>query len=272
VALYLNEANVLKGSLLSSGIQKAIGTLSAGIKLQFQMENGATEEQAMSRIMPVQLRAVVLFNPFISYSYFLTFCLLPVMLLVFVLLGSVYTLGNELQYGLGPEWLEAADNNICVALAGKLLPYTFLFYCLAMVINLILFRYLGLPLRGNLHVILVSEFLLIISYQFIAIFLVGITANLRLGISLGSAYSMLAITYSGLTFPIFGMPAFPQAFAHIFPFTYWLKIFISQTLRGEPVSNGIIPMYAFFAFMLLGITCIPRLKTLLKTEKYWGKL
>ena len=90
--------------------------------------------------------------------------------------------------------------------------------------------------------------------------------------SVASAYSMLAITFSGLSFPVFGMPAFGQAFSAIFPFSYWLRILISQSLRGEPTVNGIVPMIALVAFMILGVLFIPRLKQMLLNEKRWGKI
>jgi ABC-2 type transport system permease protein len=271
VVLYLNNANVVKAGLINSGVRKALSTLSAEIKLNKQLQQGKTQRQAIARIMPVQLHSVVLFNPFISYSYFLTLGLMPIVLIVFTLLGTTHAIGSELLRGSGPKWLAAANGNIIYALCGKILPYTIIFSIIAVFMNIILFHNLGLPLNGKLHIILISEILLIISYQFLSIFLLGLFSNLRLSLSLGSAYSMLALTYSGLTFPVTAMPAFGQAFAHIFPFTYWLKIFVSQTLRGEPVANSIAPMYAMLAFVVLGIMFVPRLKHLLLNKEHWGK-
>lgn len=196
---------------------------------------------------------------------------MPIVLIVFTLLGTTHAIGTELLRGTGPKWLAEANGNIIYALIGKILPYTLIFSIIAVFMNVILFYNLGLPLNGKLHIILISEFLLILSYQFFAIFLLGLFSNLRLCLSLGSAYSMLALTYSGLTFPIAGMPAFGQAFAAVFPFTYWLKIFVSQSLRGEPTANSIAPMYALWAFIILGILFIPRLKHLLLNKEHWGK-
>ncbi len=272
VNVYLNNINLIKSGLLSSGIQKALGTLSAGIKVQALMQKGLVQQQAITQAMPVNLRPVILFNPYTSYSYYLTFGFLPVMLIVFTLLGSIYAIGTELQYKTCKIWLNLADDNILTALAGKLLPYTIMYSVMAMFMNLILFNRLGLPLKGNLAIILGSEFLMIISYQALAVFFVGLTSNLRLSLSIGSAYTMLALTFSGLTFPIFGMPAIAQSFAHVFPFTYWIQIFIGQSLRGEPAINGVIPLAAFFVFIILGLLLVPRLKYLLETEKFWGKI
>lgn len=271
IVLFLNNANVVKAGLMNSGIRKALSTLSSGIKLKKQLQQARNQKEVMARIMPIKINSFVLFNPFISYSYFLTLGLMPIILIVFTLLGTTHAIGSELLRGSGPKWLAVADGNIIFALTGKVLPYTFIFTILAMMMNVILIQQLGLPIHGKLHIILVSEFILIVSYQFLAIFFLGLFSNLRLSLSIGSAYCMLALTYSGLTFPESGMPAFGQAIAGIFPFTYWLKIFIGQTLRGEPAAYGIYPMYTMLAFIVLGIMFIPRLKHLLENEHHWGK-
>lgn len=272
VALYLNNANVVKGGLLNSGIRKALGTLSAGIKLQIQMKTGMTQDQALTQVMPVQLRQVLLFNPYTSYSYYLSAGLLPVILIVFVLLGSLYVMGEELYHGTGKTWIKAAEGSFSWALAGKLVPYTLIYILMAMVMNLILFRFLGMPLRGNYHIIFISEVLLILSYQSFAIMLLALTSNMRLSLSLGSAYSMLALTYSGLTFPIMGMSHLGQVIAGAFPFTYWIKILISQSLRGEPAANAIWLMFSLWIFILLGLLFVPLLKYMLMNKKRWGKI
>src|SRR5208283_3424070 len=114
----------------------------------------------------------------------------------FILFGTLYALGTELHYGTAPEWLETAGSNIFTALTGKLIIYTVLFCFLVMLMDLILFKILGLPLNGNFPLILAGEFLMILSYQFMAVFILSLTRNLRLALSLASAYTMLALTYA----------------------------------------------------------------------------
>jgi ABC-2 type transport system permease protein len=152
-----------------------------------------------------------------------------------------------------------------------MLPYTLIFSILAMLMNIMLFRLMGMPVQGSLGYILAGEFLMIISYQFVAVLLLGLTANMRLSLSLGSAYCMLALTYCGLTFPAFGMPAFAQTLSKAFPFTYYVQILVGQSLRGEPAWHAVIPLLIFFIFILVGAAFIPRLKFLLLNEKYRGK-
>jgi ABC-2 type transport system permease protein len=272
VALYINNTNIIKGSLLNSGIQKALSTLSAGIKLQKHLQDGETEDQAMAQILPVQMHSDILFNPFTSYAYFITLILLPVMLTVFTFFGTLYAIGSELQYGTGAQWLTTADNSIIIALAGKLLPYTLCYCAVATCMNLDLFYFLGLPLRGSLGVLVLSEFLLVLSYQAMAIVFITLTKNMRLALSLASAYTMLAITYAGFTFPVFGMPVVAQVFSRIFPVTYWVGIFSGQSLRAEPLSNSFSAMNYLVGFIVFGCLFIPRLKFVLRNEKYWWKI
>jgi ABC-2 type transport system permease protein len=83
---------------------------------------------------------------------------------------------------------------------------------------------------------------------------------------------MMALTFSGLTFPQFAMPEVAKGFSYLFPFTYWVKIFISQAIRGEEVVHALIPMAFFVLFILLSVSFLPRLKRVLKEERYWGKV
>ncbi len=273
VIAFINNVNVVKGGLLYSGLFRTISTISAGIKLNMVVKSGAIlPEQAMAQVMPVRMNTHILFNPFANYSYFLTTSLLPIMLIVFSLFGSIYAFGIELKEGTGPEWLKTAHESITIAIAGKMFPYTILFMAQACLMNYLIYNYLGTPIRGSLGILLLSEFIMILSYQFVAILFLALTRNLRLSLSLGSAYSMMALTFSGLTFPTMGMPLIAKIYSYIFPFTYWLKIFISQSLRGEPVLNTIYSLCSMVVFILISMLFVKRYKKELLDEKYWGHI
>lgn len=270
IALYINNTNVVKGGMLQSGLHEALATTSGGVKLQMSMKKGATLHQAKAEVLPVRLDKHALFNPFVSYSYFLTVGILPVMLIVFTLLGALYALGVELKDGTGQELLEISGDSVVTAITAKLLPYLLLFMVDAMVMNLILFRYMGTPIHGSLTIILLSEFIMVVAYLLLAVFLLAVTANMRLSLSLAGAYTMMSLTFSGLTFPRFGMPIVAQLFSAIFPFTFWLEIFMGQTLRGEAPINAVYPLYIFMIFITMGLLSFPKFKKILQNEKYWG--
>ncbi|MBI9055834.1 MAG: ABC transporter permease [Bacteroidales bacterium] len=271
IAVYINNSNVVKGGVIKGGLYKTLSTVSAGIKVQTQLKKGYTQGQAISRAVPINLNTHLLFNPYTNYSYFLTLGLLPLMAVVFIFLGSVYVLGIELKESTAKELLKTAEGSATVAITGKLLPYTLLFFINVMVMNLVLFSVLGTPLNGNLTIIILSELLLIIAYQMLAVLFLNITANMRLSLSLGSAYTMMALTFSGLTFPTMAMPLIAKVFSWIFPYTFWLKIFVGQSIRNEPLFEIIPYIIILVAFILSGVLSFKGMKKKLSDSKYWGK-
>ena len=271
IAVYINNTNVVKGGAVKSGLYKTLSTISAGIKVQTYIKKGLTEDQAIAKSVPININTHLLFNPFTNYSYFLTLGILPLMAVVFIFLGSVYALGQELKNSTAGELYKTAEESVTVAITGKLLPYTFLFFINMMVMNLILFSFLGTPLRGSLIAILFSELLLIIAYQLLAVLFLNLTSNMRLSLSLGSAYTMMALTFSGLTFPTMAMPLIAKIFSWIFPYTFWLKILLSQSLRNEPIIEIIPQLIVLILFIFSGILSFKGMKRKLSESKYWGK-
>ncbi len=272
VVLYVDNTNIVSGGLITKGMHAVFSELSQSMKIKYYMKNGKSEMQAKALSKPIKTHTHMLFNPYGNYSYFLLLGLLPLMMLVFVLLNSLYSIGTELKYGTAKEVMEITNNSIRIALLGKLLPYTIIFSLHLGVMNYLLFRFINIPVRGNFHVILLSEIVLIITHQFIAVFLASVTANLRLSLSLGSAYSMMAFTFSGLTFPYEGMTKIAQLFTNIFPLKFWLQTFLGQTLRGETLTSGVSNLIVVLGFFVIGMLFIPLLKRRYLNEKNYGRI
>ena len=272
MALYVDNTNIVTGGLLQSGISQAVKTLSANIEVQKLMKQGIQEEAAKASAMPVNLKKHILFNPYGSYSYFLLTGLLPLMGVVFVFLTTTYAFGAELRDGTGAELLEKARGSVRMAVIAKMLPYTIVYMMNMLIINYILFQYVDIPLRGNHAMIIIGELFMIAAYQMMALFLVTLTSNLRLSLSLGSAYTMMALTFAGLTFPFDGMPLIARIFSFIFPFRFWLEGFLSQTLRGEGIIYTIPQIYSMMAFIVIGLLSLPFLKRRLAEKQFYGKI
>ena len=268
LALYINNTNVVKGGVIQSQMVTTLATISGGIKVQTMVKKGIPPAEAMAKALPIRQDVHLLFNPYGNYAYFLMMGLLPLLAVVFIFLGSAYTIGIEMKEGTGTDWLQAAENSTTVALIGKLIPYLILFFADLMVMNILLIRVMGTPLKGALGAILLSEILLILAYQAMALLFLTFTANLRLTLSLGSAYTMMALTFSGLTFPAMGMALIARVFSWIFPYTFWLKVFLSQSMRGEPLHEVILPLLLMVPFILLGIVAFPFFKKRLNDERW----
>ncbi len=271
VSVYINNINVVSGGVLKASIQKTLTTFSTGVKLQIQMKKGYTEQQALERVMPIRFDTHVLFNPYINYSYFLTLGLIPLMVVIVCFLGTLYAFGSEIKEKTAKNLMNTANQNIFVAVIGKMLPHTFIYLLNMMVVSLVMIYKIGLPMHGNIWIITLSEIALIFAYQAIALIFIAITSNMRLSLSLGSAYTMMAFTFAGLTFPTFAMPKIAEWFSYIFPYSYWLKIFMNETLRTVPRVHLTQHFLGLLIFILLSGLFFKKLKRVFTEEKYWGK-
>ena len=269
---YVSGTNITVNGLLSKDIQTAVTTFSAGIQLQLLTKQGLTERQAMAQLMPVRFDRHVLFNPYINYGYYLAPSFLPMMLLIFVVLTTVFSIGTELKNSTAREWLRTADDSMGAALLGKTLPVTVGMFLLSLAMFVIIFKVVGTPLNGSLAIILTGTLLFIMSYQAISVLIVSLLANLRLSLSIGGGYSVLAFTFSGLTFPIMAMWEPMQWLSRLFPFTYYTDLFVDQMLRGAPVVCSLPDLGWMSLFVVLPLLCLPRLKRVCTEQKFWGRL
>jgi len=268
LVLYLNNTNVVKGGVIQSQMLTTLSTLSAYIKVQGMIKRGEQPDVAIQKAVPIKPDVHLLFNPYGNYAYFLVMGLLPLLAVVFIFLGTAYAIGIEMKENTQTAWIQTAENSITVAIIGKLIPYILLFFVNLMVMNILLIRVMGTPLNGSFGMILFSEFVLILAYQAMAVLFLAFTVNLRLTLSLGSAYTMMALTFSGLTFPAMGMVLIARIFSYIFPYTFWLKIFLSQSLRGEPIHEVIEPLLCLLTFIVMGVLAFPTFKRRL-TDELW---
>ena len=123
VVAYINGLNLVKNGMLNRDIQTVVMTFSSGIQIQTLMKQGISEKEAYDLMMPIYFEKHILFNPFSNYEYYLLPSFLPLMLMLFTLLTTIFTIGVELKNSTAREWLATGGGNMLVALAGKLAPY-----------------------------------------------------------------------------------------------------------------------------------------------------
>ena len=269
---YISGTNISVNGLLSKDIQTAVTTFTAGVQLQVLMKQGLTQRQAMAQLMPVRFDRHVLFNPHINYGYYLSPSFMPMMLMIFAMLVTIFAIGTELKAGTAREWLDTAGGSVFAALVGKMLPLVVMMLLMTLMMFLILFKIVGVPLNGSLTALLFGCMLFVLAYMAIGVLIVTLLSNLRLSLSIGGGYSVLAFTFSGLTFPMMAMYPWVQAFSKIFPFTFYTDIFIDQALRGAPVVDSLWDMGYIALFIILPMLCLPRLRKICSDEKYWGRM
>lgn len=272
VDAYVTGSNITANGLLSKDIQTAVTTFAAGVQIQLLTKQGLTERQAMAQLMPVRFMKHVLFNPYINYGYYLSPSFMPMMLLIFTIMATIFTVGVELKRSTAGEWFATARGSVMAAVTGKLLPVTTVMMLVAVAMFVILFNIVGVPLNGSMAMLLAGSLLFVLSYQAIGILIVAVLANMRLALSIGGGYSVLAFTFSGLTFPIMAMSPAMQMLSRCFPFTYYTELIVDQALRGAPAIYSATDLCCISLFILLPMLSLPRLRRICTEEKYWGKL
>lgn len=272
VGAYVNGVNLTKNGILSKDIQTVLVSFSSGIQAQKLVTQGVSEVEAANLMMPVYFERHVLFNPYVNYAYYLLPSFLPVMLMMFILITTIYSIGTELKNGTAPQWLETANDNVLTALAGKLMPYTIIFVALTFMKDTILFQYFSIPLRGSIWMLTAAGIVYVLAYQALGVFLISWLSNMRLALSIGGGYSVLAFTFSGLTFPFLAMGKFMSAVGFIFPLTFYTEIFVDQAMRGAPVANSLQYLAYMMIFMLLPFMMLGRIRKISTDEKFWGRV
>ena len=271
VPVFVNGTNLLVSSLLQKDIKTAVLTFSAGIEINKLTATGKSESEAYQLSMPVALKQHILFNPYISYAYYLLPGFMPMMLLFFVILSSVFAIGIELKKGTARYWLSSSGWRIFTAVTAKLLPYTLLFLALALLMNVVMFRFFGVPLQGSVPVLAAANVLFVLAYQWMGVLFILLFDNLRLALSIAAGYSVLAFTFSGLTFPFIAMNPEVALLGNLFPMTFYMNTFMDQAMRGAPVAHSVPYLLTLCLFIFVPMLFLKRLGKLCRYEKYWGK-
>lgn len=272
VIYYDSGTNVSTNSLSAKGVQTAITSFGVGVELQRAEMTGVMPNEAVAQVMPIGFLTYGLFNPWLNYAYYIAPCFLVMILIITAMLSTIYTVGTELRYATSVEWLRSANGSLIAALIGKLSPTTFALWLLALFVGMLIFGIFGAPMQGSWVVLVVGTISLVMAYQAVALFVLALTASFRLSLSLGGGYSVLAFTFSGVTFPTIAMLSAVQPFTMLFPYTYFMQLYIDQAVRGSAWWLSVQDVAAMLLFCLLPLLVLGRLKRVAINRKYWGRL
>ena len=272
VIYYDSGTNISANSLSAKGVHTAVTSFGVGVALQRADIGGTMPDVAMAQVMPIGFTTYGLFNPWLNYAYYIAPCFWVMVLIIAAMLSTIYAVGSELRYGTSVEWLRSANGSLVGALIGKLLPITSALWLLALVVGVMMFAVFGAPMQGSWIMLVVGTMALVAAYQAVALFVVAATASFRLSLSLGGGYSVLAFTFSGITFPTMAMFSEVQPFTMLFPYTYFMRLYIDQAVRGSAWWLSMQDIAAMLLFCLLPLLALGRLKKVSVTRKFWGRL
>ena len=252
ISYYYNMASVMSGSLLMKDL-KTISTLgSAGVGQATMRAKGYTQEQITSFLQPIRINLHQVANPWTNYNTYLSTVLVPGVMMLFMFMISAYSLGMELKFGRGKEWLQKADNRIVVAILGKFLPQAVVFLSLIFFYEFYMYGIMHFPHQGDLWDIILLSLLEVFGSIGFGVFAFGLMPSLRMSMSICSLWAVLSFSLAGFTFPVMGMDSPLQSLSWLFPLRHYYMLY------QITVFNGFSLIDAWFHFVaLVGFTLLP---------------
>lgn len=268
ISYYYHNGFLIAGGLMQNDLTLILHTLSSGINIQKREAKSQDEKFIMAQVQPIQLNTHQLFNPTANYSVYISTIVLPIMLQLFILMITVYSIGIEIKERTSREWLKLAGKSITIGLIGKMLPYTIVFFIIMMFQNFMLYKVMMIPMQTGIGWLMLSSLLFVLAYQAIGVFCIGLLPLMRHALNMSAFYGILALTLCGFSFPVESMPVVFQYWAGGFPVRHYMHIFQSQILAGFEVRYAIMSYLFLAIFKLLPLTIINRLKSALIYQNF----
>ena len=260
ISYYYNMASVMSGSLLMRDL-KTISTLgSAGVGQATMRAKGYTQEQITAFLQPIRINLHQVANPWTNYNTYLSTVLVPGVMMLFMFMISAYSLGMELKFGRGKEWLNMADNRIVVAILGKFLPQAIVFLSLIFFYEFYIYGVMHFPHQGDLWDIILLSLLEVFGSIGFGIFAFGLTPSLRMSMSICSLWAVLSFSMAGFTFPVMGMDSPLQSLSWLFPLRHYYMLYQITVFNGFPLINAWFHLVALVGFVLLPWFVVMKIK------------
>ena len=196
---------------------------------------------------PVEVRTTVWYNPDLISAYFMIPGVIGMILFAITSILTATAIVRERERGT-IEQLIVTPIRPWELVVGKILPYAILAFVNTLEVLAIGHWWFGVPIRGDLGLILACSGLLLLSGLGIGLFASTI-ANTQQEAMLTVWMTLLpSIFLSGFFFPLEAMPVVLRWISHIVPLRYYLVIIRSLLLKGVGVAalqNEIIALSLF---------------------------
>ena len=245
VTLLHNAQLGTHSGVLQRDVRAVVGTLSAGIEMAARNKRGESAQAVHVSMEPIHTQMVALFNVSSNYEQFLGAALIPALLHILAMTAGAWAVGRELRDRTVGEWLGAGGLlNIAGALLGKLaLPWVSLTLVgLLALVGITWGR--GWHPPGNLWWVAAALALLMAVSLMAGAALAGLTRSLRTALSGTGFFAAPAFAFSGVAFPLAGMPGSARAWAEAMPYTHYIRLQIEQLQMGAPLVTSVSTMVA----------------------------
>lgn len=255
IVTFYDNQHMSAGSILARGARGAIDTALAGLRLSIRQGQGEAPATALTALQPTPLQTHALFNPAFDYVHFLLAALVPTVLQILAAAGTAYAISLDFGPGRDPRELVRLAGGLLPAMLGKILPYTAVFLLILGLSDVVLYGWLGVPLRGSLPLMAAGALLFVLASQLIGALAFVATRDIGTASSIIAVITAPAFGFMGLGFPREAMSWVAQAWGALIPGTWYVQLRIEQSLRATPVEISIWPVL-WLALIVLGLSAL----------------
>lgn len=268
VSFYTNYSYLVAGSLLYRDMRTMSELASGAASRTVLYAKGATERQAMAFLQPIVVDSHAINNPWLNYNVYLSNVILPGLLMLFIFMVTVFSIGTEVKYNTVHDWLIMARGSMFHALAGKLLPQTLIFFLIGIAFAIGLYGVLHFPCHCGLPTMLLVMFLGIIGAQGLGVFMFAMLPTLRLSLSFASLWGVISFSICGMSYPVMAMHPTLQGLSLLFPLRHYFLLYVNCALDGYPLMNAAPYVVGLLLFASLPLLLLRRLKKMLLVVPY----
>lgn len=268
VSFYTNYSYLVAGSLLYRDMRTMSELASGAASRTVLYAKGATERQAMAFLQPIVIDSHAINNPWLNYNVYLSNVILPGLLMLFIFMVTVFSIGTEVKHNTVHDWLIMARGSMFHALAGKLLPQTLIFFLIGIAFAIGLYGVLHFPCHCGVPTMLLVMFLGIIGAQGLGVFMFAMLPTLRMSLSFASLWGVISFSICGMSYPVMAMHPTLQGLSLLFPLRHYFLLYVNCALNGYPLMNAAPYVVGLLLFAMLPLLLLRRLKKMLLVVPY----
>jgi ABC-2 type transport system permease protein len=188
--------------------------------------------KGMSLPVTVKTESQMMYNPALKSVFMFVPGVITILLMLITAMMTSISIARENELGT-MEILLVSPMRPMQIIMGKVLPYVLLAFTNALIILLLSYFVLGMPVKGNLLLLLAESLLFIVMALSLGIFISTVSNSQQMAMMLSMFALMLpTILLSGFIFPIENMPLPLQILSNIMPPRWFIIIVKSIMIKG----------------------------------------
>jgi len=231
----------------------AIGSLRMLVNSAFQHDFKGPLAFLARQDDPVELRVHAQYNPEAVTHYNIVPGLMGVVLTMTMVVITGLAITRERERGTMENLLSMPTRPFEVMI-GKIIPYILVGYVQVGLILLAARFLFGVPMEGNLVLLLVAALVFIAANLAVGITFSTIARNQLQAMQMSFFFFLPSLLLSGFMFPFRGMPGWAQAIGEVFPLTHFLRIVRGILLKGNGIDEVVLQLWQIALFAAVALT------------------